>query len=83
MREELPFKDTVLQTLHNLGAITADLSRSGEELASFMQKDRLEIENILDNYKTEGFAESFIDSEGKKRYFLNSKGIIMVCSHFT
>ena len=40
-------------------------------------------QNILDRYKSEGFAESFWDNEGKKRYYLNARGIIKVCSLFT
>jgi hypothetical protein len=83
MREELPFPDKVLQTLHNLCATAADLARRGEEVARLLQKDPNEIESILDRYKSEGFAESFYDNEGKKRYYLNGRGIIKVCSLFT
>jgi len=83
MREELPFSDMVLQTLHNLCAIAVDLARPGNELAIVLQRDLFEIESILDYYKTEGFTEKFIDSEGRKRYYLNGKGIVKVCSLFT
>jgi predicted transcriptional regulator len=83
MREELPFPEKVLQTLHNLCATCADLARRGEEIARILQRDQGEIENILDTYKSEGFAESFVDNEGKKRYYLNGRGIIKVCSLFT
>ncbi len=48
-----------------------------------LQRDPNEIESILDRYKNEGFAESFYDNEGKKRYYLNGRGIIKVCSLFT
>ena len=34
MREELPFPDKVLQTLHNLCATAADLARRGDDVAS-------------------------------------------------
>jgi hypothetical protein len=37
----------------------------------------------LDRYKSEGFAESFVDNEGKKWYYLTGRGIIKVCSLFT
>ena len=47
MREELPFPDKVLQTLHNLCATAADLARRGEEVARILQHDQSEIENIL------------------------------------
>jgi hypothetical protein len=83
MRDELPYPDKVLQTLHNLCATAADLARRGEEVARIMQKDSGEIEGILDNYKSGGFAESFVDNEGKKRYYLTGRGIIKVCSLFT
>ena len=83
MREELPFPEKVLQTLHNLCATAADLARKGEEVARILQRDQAEIEGILDKYKAEGFAESFFDNEGKKRYYLNPRGIIKVCSLFT
>ena len=83
MREELPFPDKVLQTLHNLCATAPDLARRSEDVARLLGISTAEIENILDKYKAEGFAESFMDNEGKKRYYLNGRGIIKVCSLFT
>lgn len=83
MREEFPFPEKVLQTLHNLCSTAADLARRGEEVARILQRDQGEIEGILDGYKSEGFAESFTDNEGKKRYYLTGRGIIKVCSLFT
>jgi len=83
MRDELPFPDKVLQTLHNLCATAADLAKRGEEVARILQRDPAEIEGILDDYKNRGFAESFYDNEGKKRYYLTGRGIIKVCSLFT
>jgi hypothetical protein len=83
MRDELPFPDKVLQTLHNLCATAADLAKRGEEVARILQRNPAEIEGILDDYKNRGFAESFYDNEGKKRYYLTGKGIIKVCSLFT
>ncbi len=83
MREELPFPDKVLQTLHNLCATAADLAKRGDEVARILQHDPAEIERILDNYKTGGFAESFLDNQGKRRYYLTGRGIIKVCSLFT
>jgi predicted transcriptional regulator len=83
MREELPFPEKVLQTLHNLCATAADLARRSEEIARILQHDQGEIEGILDKYKSEGSVESFVDSEGKKRYYVTGRGIIKVCSLFT
>jgi DNA-binding PadR family transcriptional regulator len=83
LREELPLSEKILQMLHNLCATAPDLARRSEELSQVMQVDLGELERILDNYKAEGFAESFFDSEGKKRYYLTSSGIIKVCALFT
>jgi len=83
MRDELPFPDKVLQTLHNLCATAADLARRSEDIAHILQQEQGEIESILDKYKSEGFAESFLDNEGKKRYYVTGRGIIKVCSLFT
>jgi len=83
MREELPLSEKVLQTLHNLCATAPDLARRSDELSQVLQVDMNELERILDSYKQEGFAESFIDTEGKRRYYLTGSGIIKVCALFT
>lgn len=83
MREELPLSEKILQTLHNLCATAPDLARRSEELSQVMQIDLGEVERVLDGYKTDGFAESFSDNEGKKRYYLTGRGIIKVCALFT
>jgi iron uptake system EfeUOB component EfeO/EfeM len=83
LREELPLSEKILQTLHNLCATAPELAKRSEELSQVMQIDINEVERILDNYKLEGFAESFVDNEGKKRYYLTGRGIIKVCALFT
>jgi DNA-binding PadR family transcriptional regulator len=83
LRQELPLSEKVLQTLHNLCATAPDLARRSEELSQVLQLDVGELERILDRYKAEGFAESFVDNEGKKRYYLTGSGIIKVCALFT
>jgi hypothetical protein len=83
MRDELPFPDKVLQTLHNLCATAADLAKRSDEVGRILQMDPNEIERILDDYQKHGFAVSFYDSEGKKRFYLTGRGIIKVCSLFT
>jgi len=83
LREELPLSEKILQTLHNLCATAPDLARKSEELSQVLQVDKGELERILDNYKAEGFVESFTDNEGMKRYYLTGNGIIKVCALFT
>jgi predicted ArsR family transcriptional regulator len=83
LREELPLSEKILQTLHNLCATAQDLARKSEEVAQVLQIDTNEVEKTLDNYKLEGFVETFMDNEGKKRYYLTGRGIIKVCALFT
>jgi DNA-binding PadR family transcriptional regulator len=83
LREELPLSEKILQTLHNLCATAPELSRRSEEVSQVLQIDMNEVEKTLDNYKQEGFVESFTDNEGKKRFYLTGRGIIKVCALFT
>jgi len=83
MTQELPLSEKILQTLHNLCATAPDLARRSEELSQVLGVDLAELERILDDYKRGGFAESFVDNEGKKRYYLTGSGIIKVCALFT
>jgi len=83
MSQELPLSEKILQTLHNLCATSPDLARRSEELSHVLQVDMNEVERILDDYKRQGFAESFADNEGKKRYYLTGSGIIKICAIFT
>ena len=83
MSEVLPLPEKILQTLHNLCATSPDLARRSEELSQVMQVDLHELERILDDYRGQGFAESFTDNEGKKRYYLTGSGIIKICAIFT
>jgi DNA-binding PadR family transcriptional regulator len=83
MREELPLSERILQTLHNLCATAPELARRSEELSQVLQIDINELEKILDEYKKQGFAQSYVDNEGKKRYYLTGSGIIKVCALFT
>jgi DNA-binding PadR family transcriptional regulator len=83
MSIELPLPEKILQTLHNLCATAPDLARRSEELSQVLHVDLGEVERILDDYKRQGFAESFVDNEGKKMYFLTGSGIIKICAIFT
>jgi len=83
MSEVLPLPEKILQTLHNLCATSPELARRSEELSQVMQVDLNELERILDDYKRQGFAESFMDNEGKKKYYLTGSGIIKICAIFT
>jgi hypothetical protein len=48
-----------------------------------LQVDVNEVTQILDRHVSEGYAVSFTDHEGNRRYHLTSRGIIRVCSLFS
>jgi len=83
LREDVPLREKLLQTLHNLCATAPELARRSEELAQVFQINIEEVEGILNSCEAEGYTKSFVDSEGKKRYYLTGTGIIKVCSIFT
>jgi Fe2+ or Zn2+ uptake regulation protein len=83
LREDIPMPEKILQTLHNLCATAPDLARRSEELSQVLQIALNDVERVLDNFKTEGFVDSFVDGEGKKRYYVTGSGIIKVCALFT
>ena len=82
LREEIPFSEKILQTMHNLCATAPELARKSEELAQMLQMAVGEIEKTLEKFKLDGFVESHWDAENKK-YYLTGRGIIKVCSVFT
>ena len=83
LREALPFSEKILQALHNLCATAPELARKSEEFAQIYKVDKGEIEKLLDDYSVEGYVQSFLDDEGKKRYCLTPRGIIKVSALFT
>jgi len=81
--ENLPLSEKLLLTLHNLCAIHPEKAKKTNELAQILQVDIGQIDSILGKQESEGYAKSFMDEEGNKRYYLTGTGIIKVCSLFT
>lgn len=79
----LPISERLLLALHNLCATHPDMAKKPDELAQVLQIDRNEVVSHLNKHETEGYAKSFTDNEGNKRYYLTGTGIIKVCSVFT
>jgi DNA-binding MarR family transcriptional regulator len=75
--------EKVLITLHNLCATSGDMARRPDELAQMLQVDMNQVNQILDRHVSEGYAVSFTDHEGNRRYHLTDRGIIRVCSLFS
>lgn len=81
--KDLPLPEKLLLLLHNLCAIRPDKAKKSDEVARVLQLDIGEVDGILSKHEAEGYAKSFTDSEGNRRYYLTGIGIIKVCSLFT
>lgn len=81
--DSLQISERLLVILHNLCATNAGRARKSDELARVLRVDRNEVDSLLNQYESEGYAGSLTDDEGNKRYYLTGIGIIRVCSVFT
>ncbi len=79
----LPLSERILIFLHNLGATYRDSAKKSTEITASLQSDAEETSRILDKYEYEGYAKSFVDGSGIRRYYLTRFGIIRICSYFT
>ncbi len=81
--EDLPLSMRVLLILHNLCATNQEMAKKPDELAQVLQTNVNEVNQILDRHVSEGYAVSFTDNEGNRRYCLTGTGMIKVCTLFT
>jgi DNA-binding MarR family transcriptional regulator len=79
----LPISERVLMALHNMCATDPGMAKKSDELAQVLEIDRNQVDDLLNRQESEGYAKSFTDNEGNKRYYLTGTGIIKVCSVFT
>ncbi len=83
MNEAISIPEKLLLILHNLSATNPDRAKKSHELAQILQMEKSEVDGIMREYESEGYAESCVDSEGKKRYYLTNVGIIRISCLFT
>ena len=81
--KSLPISERLLMTLHNLCATVPSMAKKSDELAQILQIDRNVVDNLLNKHESEGYATSFTDNEGHRRYYLTGIGVIKVCTIFT
>jgi len=81
--KNLPVSERLLLILHNLCATDPSMAKKPDELAQMLQMNTNEVDNLLNRHESEGYAKSFTDNEGNKRYYLTGIGIIKVCTVFT
>ncbi len=80
---DLPLPERILMALHNLCATYRDSAKNSTELADSLQLNADETGKILNNYESQGYARSFVDKQGSRRYYLTGAGIIRICSFYT
>lgn len=83
MNETISMPEKLLLILHNLSATHPDRAKKSHELAQILQIETSEVDGIMNKYESEGYAESCVDDEGKKRYYLTDVGIIRISCLFT
>ena len=72
----------MLKKMHNLGIVRIENAKTKEEIAGLFYISVEEAENLLQELKNYKYVSS-IESNSCIKYYLNSSGIIAVCSIFT
>jgi DNA-binding MarR family transcriptional regulator len=83
LNENVSMREELLLILHNLSATHPNRAKNSNELARILQMETNEVDGIMREYELEGYAESYVDDAGKKRYYLTDGGIIRICCLFT
>ena len=80
---EASLSERLLISLHNLCATSGEMARRSEDLAQIVQTDINTVNQSMDKHVSDGYVEAYYDNEGKRRFYLTSRGIIRVCSLFS
>ena len=81
-REHTPHQ-TLLISLHNVGAIVGKTGKTIDELLKMTGLGREELDGIIASQINSGYLECSTDQAGIKRYQLTGRGIIRVSSLYT
>ena len=80
---EASLSERLLISLHNLCATSGEMARRSEDLAQIVQTDINTVNQSMDKHVSDGYVDAYYDNEGKRRFYLTSRGIIRVCSLFS
>ncbi|MBO3802528.1 MAG: hypothetical protein JTT11_01425 [Candidatus Brockarchaeota archaeon] len=72
----------VLSKLHELCISMPELATSVEEISPKIGLSREETAETLDKLASE-YLVTYVEADGKKKFYLTSRGIIAACSIFT
>jgi hypothetical protein len=81
-REHTP-RQTLLITLHNVGAIVGKNGKTLEEITTLTNIKRNEVEDIIASQIESGYLTFSTDEAGTRHYQLTGRGIIRVSSLYT
>jgi hypothetical protein len=59
------------------------MARRSEDLAQIVQTDINAVNQGMEKHVSDGYVDAYYDNEGKRRFYLTSRGIIRVCSLFS
>ena len=80
---EASLSERLLISLHNLCATSGEMARRSEDLAQIVQTDINTVNQSMEKHVSDGYVDAYYDNEGKRRFYLTSRGIIRVCSLFS
>ena len=80
---ETSLSERLLISLHNLSATSSEMARKSEELAQIVQTDTNTVNQNMEKHVADGYVAAYYDSDGNRRFYLTSRGIIRVSSLFS
>ncbi|MCJ7635279.1 hypothetical protein MUP77_23180 [Candidatus Bathyarchaeota archaeon] len=75
--------EKILLAMHNFSLIRPERGWTSQEIAKNTSISQNEVLRILEELETTGYARSFFDQNGIKRFYLSGSGIIKTSSLFT
>ena len=75
--------ERILLAMHNLSLVSAERGWTGQEIANKISMSKDDVLRILNELEMTGYARSFLDLNGSKRFYLSGSGIIKISSLFT
>ncbi len=75
--------ERILLAMHNLSIVRAEIAWTVMEIGGNVAAPEENIVKSLNELESAGYVKSYKDSQGSRRYYLTSRGIIKISTLFT
>ena len=75
--------EKILLAMHNLSLVRPERGWTSQEITKSTSVSHNDVLRILKELETTGYAKSFLDKNGAKRFYLLGSGIIKISALFT